>query len=201
VTATLRALPVLLLLAVSAACSSRAPAPSADAPQRNAPDLGGRTVMVLPAQFAPGGGSGGLEPVPGLDAEIAYWLADRGPRIQWVFPAAIDRALQRNPTLGIRPNALAVGAFHSMEVRNIGDPLFGDLRTLGALMDARYALLPTAAAYVSREGGERVEVSAALIDTRGGNVLWFGVVAGNTGPRGSAAVASAAEALARAVLQ
>jgi hypothetical protein len=183
----------LLASAVLLACGGQPP-PSADRPVPRPPDLTGRRVLVLPAQASPAGG-----PVEGFDAELGFWLADQAPRVEWVLPPEIDRALARSPSLGVRPRALAVSVFHRAEVRNIGDPLFGDLRSLNALLDARYALVPTAAAYVRDAAGRgRVEVAAALIDTVGGRVLWFGVVAGQPGPEGGAdVVASAAQELAR----
>ncbi|MGH7503652.1 MAG: hypothetical protein ACREL7_18145 [Longimicrobiales bacterium] len=152
--------------------------------------------MVLPAQAGPAH-TGAGEPVPGLDREIAYWLGELVPRANWVFPPAIERAISRNPSLGIRLDALAVQSFHRGVVEIIGDPLFGDLSALGPLVGARFALLPVAVDYVTEESGDgRVEVQAALIDTRGGRVMWFGIVAGDRAPQGPQATASAARALA-----
>jgi hypothetical protein len=197
----------LRILAVAAltACAARAEPPSPDRPAATRPpDLTGASVMVLPAQAAPGAGTlPDAEPVPGLDRELSFWLAESAPRVEWVFPPALERALQRSPSLDIRLHALAVSSFHRAEVEIIGDPLFGDLRALGALVDARYALLPVAAAFVpaaDSAGQGRVELRVALIDTRGGRVLWFGALAGQTGPAGSpATVATAAQAVARMV--
>jgi hypothetical protein len=80
----------------------------------------------------------------------------------------------------------------------IGDPLYGELRRVAALMDARVALLPIGALWVEEQAGTgRVHLAAALIDTFGGDVVWYGVVAGHPGARGDPAVlASAAQALA-----
>lgn len=154
--------------------------------------------MVLPAQPAPGESvlpDG--EVVPGLDREIAYWLAEMAPRVDWSFPPELERALQRSPSLSIRLRSLAVSAFHRARVENIGDPLFGDLRALAALVDARLALIPVAAGWVADSAGSgRVEMRVALIDTRGGAVRWFGAVAGDPGARDDpAAAASAGRAL------
>ena len=159
--------------------------------------------MVLPAQAAPASNAlPDAEAVPGLDREIAFWLAESAPRVNWVFPPALERALECSPSLGIRLRSLAVASFHRAEVEIIGDPLFGDLRALGALVDARYALLPVSAGYVPADsaGQGRVELRVALIDTRGGRVLWFGALAGQPGlPENPATVATAAQALARTV--
>jgi hypothetical protein len=188
---------ILVAFAMSlGACSRSVPPPSPDRPQVRPPDLTGASVMVLPAQAGPSN-SGAGEPVPGLDREIAFWLGEMVPRATWVFPPVIERAISRSPSLSIRLDALAVQSFHRGVVEIVGDPLFGDLSALGPLVNARFALLPVAAAYVEDAAAEgRVEVQTALIDTRGGRVIWFGVVAGDRGPPGGQATASAARALA-----
>jgi hypothetical protein len=207
---------LLLLAGTLAGCGGRT-LPVADDRLRPAPDLTGQRVMVLPAQ--PGAWSGvpvagaALDPAE-LDAELGFWLTDGAPRVQWVLPPELARALARSPGLGIDLGSLAVGSFRRAEVRRIGDPLFGDLRRLSALVDARHALVPVAAAFVEVAGGEgaqatgappaaaqgRVEVAAALVDTFTGLVLWFGVVGGEPGRLADGAViATAARALARAM--
>jgi hypothetical protein len=186
-----------------AGCARTRAAPTPESPKPPPPDLTGRAVFVLPAQPAPGARrdpqSG--EIVPGLDGEIAYWLEDHGPRVDWTFPPEVRRALERNAMLNIDVDALAVGSFHRAEVINIGDPLLGDLRRLAAVVDARLALVPVAATYVPGTPDGRVEVAVALIDTFGGRVLWYGVMAGEPGAADSRDVAaSAARAVARALL-
>jgi len=160
--------------------------------------------MVLPAQPARGQvpeaavPEGPLEAVLGLDTALAAGLQRTAPEVDWVHAPQVERAAARNPALQIRPRQLAVGSFHGARVQNIGDPLFGDLRTLAAILDARWALVPVAAGYVEDGAGSgRVEVAVALIDTTGGAVVWYGVVAGEPGARGPDTGASAAAALAR----
>jgi hypothetical protein len=195
---------LLLLAGTLAACGGRS-LPAAEDRARPAPDLTGRRVMVLPVQTGAWRGV----PVPGavlegaeLDAELGFWLPERAPRVQWVLPPELDRALARSPGLGIDLRALAVGSFRRAEVRRIGDPLYGDLRRLNALVDARWALVPVAAAFVETPGADgRVEVAAALVDTVTGEVLWFGVAGGEAGRLADGAViATAARALARALV-
>jgi hypothetical protein len=149
--------------------------------------------MVLPVQ-------GGRAPAAaGLDAELAYWLADYAPGVKWVFTPALERALSRSSALEVPIHTLAVASFHYAKVERIGDPLYGDLRRAGAIVGARYALLPVSGSYKGGEGETgRVEITAALIDTVGGNVLWYGVVAGERGaPDDPATTASAARTLAQ----
>ncbi len=190
------------LLVAGCAAVSQAP-PTADSPKPAPPSLAGRSVLVLPGQPAPGAARNARtgEVVPGFDAELAYWLEDQGPRVDWTFAPEIRAALERNAMLGIDIDALAVGSFHVAQVKNIGDPLLGDLRRLAALLDARWALVPVAVGYVPRDEGGRAEAALALIDTYGGRVLWYAVMAGEPAEQGSSdAAASVARAIARTLL-
>jgi hypothetical protein len=199
------------VLLTAAACSGRATPPSADTVQRAFPDIGGMTVMLLPVQMvtpmigAPAGADTTKPPVPlsrdiiaGLEAELAYWLPERASRTRWVLPDAIVRAADRSPGLNVRPSDLPVRDFLRLRLESIGDPLYGELRKLNMLVDARIALLPIGAVWVPEQaGGGRVHLAVALIDTFGGNVVWYGIVAGSAGAFDDAAVAaSTARALA-----
>ena len=196
-----------LALALAGACASHPKPPTADAPPPRPIDLTGLTVMVLPAQPA---AATPQAAAAAFDAELAYWLADRAPRVRWVAASEVERLAKSSPGLRIDPHALDVRAFARMRVRRIGDPLFGDVHNLGAMLDARLALLPAGLTYVSPHdstgaplpGPGRFEVTAALIQTFGGEVAWYGVVAGEPGPIDApAGIATAARALARALTQ
>jgi hypothetical protein len=203
---TLLALVVLALLP-AAGCAHRTTPPSAATPPSRPLRLTGQRVMVLPAQPA-GSVSGDL--AAAFDAELAYWLADRAPRVHWITAAEIERLTTSSPALRIDPHELDVAAFGRMRVERIGDPLFGEVHNLGGVLDASLALIPASVAYVpppapDSAGGARgpghIEVTAALISTFGGEVVWFGVLAGEPGAIDApAAVGTAARALARALL-
>ena len=190
-------LPFLFLFPLFVAGCGRKELPKVDEPQRPVPNLVGLKVMVLPSQPGPGG-------VPvGLDDAIAANLEAVAPSVDWVLPAEVERALTRAPWLEIRPRALPVSMFRSPEMTHVTEPLYGQMRRLGALVDARYALLPVAAGYVQgTEPGQqgRIEVAAALVDTVGGRVLWYGVVAGARGAANDEVViGTAAQAVAAMV--
>jgi hypothetical protein len=199
------------LLLLLAGCARMVAPPSADARQAPFPDIGGRTVMLLPVQAAvpvvaaPATADPARAPVPlppelrtALEAELAYWLPERAARSRWLLPDAIERAVARSPMLDVRLRELTVRDFQRARLESIGDPLYGELRRVGALMDARAALLPIGALWIPEAGGGgRVHLVVALIDTMGGQVIWQGVVAGTAGPLNDASVvASVAEALA-----
>ena len=191
------------LITLAALACARAPAAPAPNQIRRPPDLTGKTVLVLPVHAGPVPSSstpaaGRFDDGSALDSEIGYWLAARAPTVKWILPPTIDRTLARSPGVDIKPRALDVSAFRRAEVRRIGDPLFGDLRRLAAILDAGVALLPVAAEYRQDSAGQiRLEVALALIDTNFGDVLWFGILAGDPGsPGGQAMIASAAERVA-----
>jgi hypothetical protein len=205
---------VILAAAVLGACSQRVAPPSADAAQQPFPDMAGRAVLVLPVQAAapllglPRTADPARPPVTlgaetraALEAELGYWLSEHAPRVRWVLPDAVERAVLRAPTLDVRVRELAVQDFLRAKLESIGDPLYGELRKVGALFDTRPVLLPIGAVWIPETDGRgRVHLALALIDTTGGAVVWSGVVAGApaAAPDGAAA-ASVAQALARLV--
>ena len=198
----------LAAVCMLAACTRSAPTTD-PAAQPTAPLLAGETVLLLPVQRggwpAAGTAQAHLDSaaLAALDAELAFWLGERGGGVRWVGPATIRRELARSPVVDVRPHDLDVASFRHAQVRRVGDPLFGDLRRLAAMLDAGYALVPVGAAFAadSAAGGARVHVAAALIDASTGFVLWFGAAAGTPAAApDAAALASAAQQLARAVV-
>jgi hypothetical protein len=175
-----RAFPMAIMLFL-AGCGGRPKAPVSNAPAP-LPDLSGQTVLLLPVHAGPvpaavmtAPGDVRLDGVNELDAELAYWLKDRAGNVKWIMRDAYDRTLARSPALDIKPAALDVAVFRRAQVKRIGDPLFGDLKRLATIMNARYALVPIAA---ENKPGTGIEVAYALIDTTFGDVIWFGVLSG-----------------------
>lgn len=197
-------------LVLSACASSPAP-PAADTQQQAFPDIGGQRVMLLPIQqivpaISPPETADttrraqalSAESLRALESELTYWMPEHAHRVQWVLPDAIERAASGSAALRISVRDLSVRDFQRARLERIGDPLYGDLRRIGAVTDARLAFLPIGAVWIPELGGSgRVHIAAALIDTVGGRVLWYGVAASSVGASDDAAVAaSAARALA-----
>jgi hypothetical protein len=194
-----------------AACASSPAPPAADTAQQAFPDIGGQNVMLLPVQHAvpaisPPAATDTTramlalspESLRALEAELAYWLPEHAARVRWVLPEQLERAVSRSAAIQVSVRDLPVRDFQRSRLEAIGDPLYGDLRKVAVLTDARLALLPIGAIWIPETGGSgRVHLAAALIDTMGGAVLWYGVAAGSPGrPDDATAVASAARALA-----
>lgn len=196
----------LLMLALGlGACGGATPPPAAGESRGAVPDLAGTRVMVLPPQRVT---------LPGdAEAELKFALEGRAPAVDWVMPDELRRAAEASPGYDVLVDDLPVGVFERAEVRRVGDPLYGYLRRLAALVDARVALIPVRVRYRPADpaGPEeeepdpaavpapgRVEAAAALVSIVNGRVLWFGVAGGEPGARTDpAALASALDALAR----
>jgi hypothetical protein len=179
-----------------AACARTAPPPEPGTIRGIAPDLRGTRVVLLPVQQNLG--------VRGdLDAELAYGLRDRGRDVAWIASSEVEEVLARSPALQTRTRGLPVGAFVQAEVERIGDPLYGELRRIAALVNAQAIVLPVQATMAVAAPGEdpRVRLWTALVDVRSGRVPWFAVLEGDAFPSGDPrALASAVDEVARSLL-
>ena len=185
-------LPVLLCIG---GCGARTQAaPQAGYERGGVPEFAGARVIVLPLQRH-------ADESADLDRELEYALTQLAGEVGWVFPADLRAAIDRNPGAGLQIDALPVQGFLSAEIQRVGDPLFGSLYRLGAFANASYALLPVEARANQGDQGVSLELSAALLELRGGNVLWFGIVEGSWGSTGTPFLsATLAEALARRIV-
>ncbi len=189
-----RATLCLALAAVMAGgCASGRTLPGPGESTGSLPDLRGRSVLVLPVQLREG-----VPAAATADEELSYALRARGSRVQWTFPPELESALRRSPGLPARMRDLPVGVFLQAEVKRIGDPLYGDIRRLTVLTGSELALIPVELRYAD-DGAYRL--TAVLLTARDGRVSWLGVVQGKAlAPEAPEALASVADALARAVL-
>lgn len=191
--ATRRAATTATLLLVACAHTSEPPGPGTS--QGTPPDLRGYRVMVLPVQLV-----SGVEGDP--DAELAFGLQAREGAVDWILPAELERTLARAPTVQARTRGLPVGNFLAAEVERVGDPLYGQLIRMAALVNAEVAFLPVSmSAGAPVDASTPVQLSAALIHVRSGRVLWFGIVEGEAAPVGDPrSLASAVDVMARTLL-
>jgi len=185
-----RSLIALTVLAVlGTACGGKGD--PADQPPPAPLDLAGSRVMMIPARSG--------EPRE-LEPELMFWLAERSPTTDWVSPAAIREAVASIPA-GFAldaPRRLVEGS--SGEPR-LADPLYGDIRRLGAVLDVQLALVPMGTRVRPDSAGLVVELTAVMASIHGGRVLWMHTV--RSAPVGSVSqgVADAAETLARTLVR
>lgn len=148
----------------------------------------GQRVAVLPAQVlrrddALGWGTraSAEAPLSALDSALVSALEARGLG-NWVRASEVVRLARRNPTYAPDPHALALAQLANAERRPdtpIEDPLATQLRTLAALSDARYLLIPLQLRFDPRQvdgkpAGARAVIELALIDARLAQLLWRG---------------------------
>jgi hypothetical protein len=134
-----------------------------------------------------------------LDQEIGYWVQQSRPP-KWIMPERMDKLIAGSPTLDIDLRNLAVSVFSRGQVKNIGDPLFGDLARLAAVLSGQIALLPVAAEFVGADSASAtLNIATAVLNATDGAVIWFGVIPGSEkGALSQAALASGAQAFAQA---
>jgi hypothetical protein len=196
-------LPFLAVLAL-AACGRAAPEPS-PAPTAELPPLNGfaaQRVAVLPTQrlrpvdtLAWGGAlPAGRGYLVALDSALAAQLAGRGLGTAGALAADVERAARRNVAHAPDPRALAVNALlprRAAPPEDLPEPLASQLRTLVALTDARYALVPVELRFEkAADGAGRAVLRVALLDARASTVTWSGDVAGDSSATLSAALAA-----------
>jgi hypothetical protein len=204
----LRAVPLALVVAaLASACGGQTPPPAAAPAPAPAPrpaqsvgpmDIGGQRVLVLPMQVTSG------IPQTRADAtrEALFALGERNDRVHWIPPEQLRSALQRAPGYADDPDVLPSDAFRHHRERYVVEPLGGLLRRYSALMDTRLALILQSAEWLpAAAGGGTIRMSAVMIDTRTGNVVWYGDADGQQRPEpDAAALATAASALAGRML-
>ncbi len=190
---------LFVLVPLLASCGGgTAPPPEPGTSRGTSPILDGRRVILLPVQRVGG--------VPGnASAELSHALTDRGQDVEWVLWSEVDDALARSPGMDARTSGLPVGLFGAAEVERVGDPLFGQLRRMGGLVDADLILLPVSVTWETNPAvigaTPRVRFTAALIAARTGHVVWYGVEEGDDHPRDDPrGLATAAERLSESLL-
>lgn len=170
----------------------------------------GSTVILTPVQSTlplddgswPGLVATEEEALRTMDAELEFAFADRRSAEDWILPADLEHAVDRNPTLKIKPTRLAYTPLLTpIEDRKyIPEPLHTELRTLAALYDTRYVVVPVrllveaepadearSGAEIALAGGDavapafRASLLVAMIDIRRSDVLWLGEIEGDPG--------------------
>lgn len=183
--------------AVTGCASRRAPAATGEPASVEAPTsaaavplaaMAGRPVVVLPVQYVTFVDSvSGRQNSPlavqylaSMDDSIASALADRG-LTSWTFARGITASARRNEGMTADPHALSAERFRRLVKAGddaLPEPLGSQIRSLVALREARYVILPAALRIENRIVGGRGSLLVYLIDTRTERVAWSGEVRG-----------------------
>lgn len=151
--------------------------------------LAAEHMLVLPVQYltlADSLGASGVVPpareyLAGLDDEIAFAFAERGLAGRWRFASDIARAVGRNAGYAPDPKALNAGPLRAgakTDPWQLGEPLASQLRSLVALTDARYVLVPVELRVTGSRSSARAVLHVVVVDARRSQIQWAGDVVG-----------------------
>ena len=148
--------------------------------------LAGQAVLVLPTQYLSFGDSLGWKSVvfrraeylAGLDDEIGFALGERGLSRKWTFADAISRAAHKNATMVADPHALSAESLRQPIAldETLKEPLGSQIRSLLALENGRFVLVPVELRTESSNGMGGAVLKVMLIDGRLARVKWIGEV-------------------------
>ena len=150
-------------------------------------------VMVLPTQSLIAVDSLGWRATAGgdkvvlatLDRELESSIGERGLATLWAFTPALVRAARRNPTYLMEPAAMRALDPVRLAIRKpdepLAEPFASQLRAMGGVVDARYALIPLELRFVPIPPGTtgRAVLRSAVVDARGAKIVWVGEVGGD----------------------
>lgn len=184
-----------------AATAQQAKAPPPP-PSLNILPLAGQAIPVLPITFllsdslAPAGLPGNnAARLAWADSVVAATLQMRGPEVSWVLPAELRRVAKRAPGMVTDPDRMGQALLRDDGLSKVPDPLRAYLRALSAMTDARDIFVPAAVRFLPDPLGVRCEVTALLVDSRNGTILFRSHPVGHGATAGDALTAAIAHIL------
>jgi hypothetical protein len=111
-----------------------------------------------------------------LDSAIVAELDARGTARLWVMPEALTRSAKRNPAFNSDPHALSAEALRAGVRRTnprLGEPLASQMRSLVALTEARFRLIPVELRFEPQPAGAtKAILRLVLVDARLAEIAW-----------------------------
>ena len=146
--------------------------------------LATQAIALLPAQHLRVGdstsSSAALGPsrqvLASLDSAIVAELTARATARLWIMPDALTRSAKRNPGFTSDPHALAAESLREGVRRSnprLGEPLASQMRSLVALTEARFGLIPAEIRFETLPtGATRAILRLVLVDARLAEITW-----------------------------
>jgi hypothetical protein len=142
----------------------------------------GQKVSVMPIQFlrvdttAPVKAQNWAAVRRELDDSIGVAIAERGIGKKWAYAADIERMAKRNAVYVSDPYSLGAGALRNRAFKP-GDQapptLINNLRSMIALGDSRYALIPVELGFAGAGAEKHPVLRLVLLDGRVGQITWY----------------------------
>lgn len=119
-----------------------------------------------------------------LDDSIGSAIAERGVGKKWMYAADVARSAKRNAAYVSDPYSLGAQPLRGAIYKGgdkIPEVFAGNLRSLIAIGDTRFALVPVELGFVRKGAQQWAVLRLALIDGRGNQFVWVGDVASDPG--------------------
>ena len=203
---------LMMSLFALSACGGRSSSETAPLDPFNAIEVGqmpvgtfsGTDVLLLTVGGVVVGDS--ARPIPELDARRSALLTSAnvlldsamrrdGREVNWMGLEEQRRSARRNPTLGIDPDRLATSYMIGGRVDKIPDPLFAQVRSLAAVTNARFAVIPAGVRITGTAGAYVASYVLVVANARSGSVMMRFRATGRAAPSAEAAMASAAASI------
>ena len=148
------------------------------------PALAGQKVAVLPLTLAVPDAALSDDSLIGRRTRVLAWadsllgeaLQARAPEVTWVLPPELRRAARRASGIAPEPDRMGHAILRDPSFKIVPDPLRSQLRTLTALVDARYVLVPATAVFLKEPDGRvKIEMMLVLVDSRTGDPGWHSI--------------------------
>lgn len=138
-------------------------------------------LIVLPVQMLRGDSASWVTPATWerfrreLDDSIGAAIADRGVGRHWAYGPEVARQSKRNALYVSDAYAIGAQPLRGMAYKvndRMPDIMASNLRTLVALSDARYALVPVELVFERNGDRQRAVLRLALVDARLTTFMW-----------------------------
>jgi hypothetical protein len=167
-------------------------------------------VAVMPVQFLRTDTAGPVKAADWailrreLDDSIGVAIAERGIGRKWAYAADVARMAKRNAGYVSDPYTLGAGGLRMRTLKaeeQAPRTMIDNMRSLIALGDARYALVPVELAFAKQGNEWRGVLRLLMVDGRVGQLTWFADLPVETGASfGSAAIGVLAQRIADLVV-
>jgi hypothetical protein len=124
------------------------------------------------------------------DSTLSDELQSRGVDAHWLTPPEVRRVARRAPGMVTDPDHMGQAVMRFDNLKKVPDPLFSNIRSLVAMTNSRYVMIPAAMRFSRVAGKVHVELTLVLADARSGAISWRSNPVGD-GDTPAAAVAQA----------
>jgi hypothetical protein len=117
--------------------------------------------------------------LPRADSVILSLMTGRAPEVNWITPDQLRRAARRAVGIATDPDQMGGSVLRDEKLDLVPSPLNVQLRTLNALVDSRFAVIPAALIYKHRAKTPdapllvtTAELMIVMVDVRQNRIAW-----------------------------